>query len=444
MGPNNQPTTVATPITSPFGNTTQGSQLQGGQDILSQLTAAIQQPNPNYQQIAQTAQTANTTGTANAGTYLQGVQQQLGQAAQLPQMSSDYNSLLQMFQADQGLAQKYTQQGPAQQPSDIPVYGNVTAQSAQMPVLTQANMNNPFTGFTDPGMAETFAADAQSGSQASMNALMNAINYNANQMKTGVGAATSNYQSLLTALGQIANNATANANTQATQPSSTQESAAEYQGIVDKVQSALGSDATETDVWNYIQQNRGVLAAQGYDMKTIDALEKQTAQQVGAGGKLAGSKPTAAQAKAGTGAGSDAENAKLDSLRGFNSLINDYYKTSTNVLGLGISDPLKSSYTTAKTVYARQLAAALKFSKSNATAQSLMDGLPGTISTDPEGGLLSHLDSLLNANGIRMVINKNSGTYGLVDDSNYNPNTQTTVSANDVPMTDVQKILSSL
>lgn len=205
MNPNNQPNTIATPYTSPYGNTMQGNQLSQGVNTLQNLTSAIKQPNPSYANIAQQAATATAAGQANQPAFMNQVQGNLANAAQLPQGSADYNKLLQLFQADNGLAGKNQVPPGQQQPSDAPSYGNVTASSAGLPLMTPGNVNNPFSGFSDPSMSLAFQSAAQGGVLGAMSNLMDLINYNAGQMGSGVNAATNNYTGMLNALGSIGN-----------------------------------------------------------------------------------------------------------------------------------------------------------------------------------------------------------------------------------------------
>jgi hypothetical protein len=239
----------------------------------------------------------------------------LPQAAQ--QQNVDYQTFAKMFQSDpygqQYMNQNFNNAGSIGSPTGTPVQStasNVVDKSLQgivpnmpslrdpslvstIPQLTQQNIGQGFQGFTNP----TYAAEARtqdlSNVSGTMKAIQDLIGNNWTAAQNASNQTDTNQLAKIEALMSLANyyqsGATAKASasgggggggTGAT-TGSTNQAGGTYDDIVTNVQKAKSGKATNTDVWNYINQHSGALKDQGVDVGELWKLQKEASDKSG-------------------------------------------------------------------------------------------------------------------------------------------------------------------
>lgn len=328
--------------TSSFGNTPQGNAMQSLYGSMASIKGVA--PNPTAAAGMQdTMQAANMQ--ANTPNFQQNLQNSQSQQAQLPQMTqnaADEAKMYELFAHDQGLANKYTRpdfqntpgqttggvQGVAstQQPGDVNTFGNVGVPNSA--ILTPESLNQGFQGFTTPGAVNS-AMGIEGGQITSALDLLNkALQYQSGQVSNNVSTGMGNYASIINALsgmGSLLGNIgqqeyqSSQGNKQITtlnghdvlidtqsgqilkdygihttsgktgyDVGSTQEAGSLFENIINQLQSEKGGQATEQDVWNYINQNDSALRAQGINVDTLWKLHKDLATKTGPQGQISG------------------------------------------------------------------------------------------------------------------------------------------------------------
>lgn len=449
------------PYTPNTGLTVPGQQLGNLQDVLSQISGMAQQSGQDP-----TAAVENSFAMGQNAAQPQSFQNatnQLTQQAGIPALQNQQQNLGQVFQmwlADQNLSSKYA--SPQLLNANNPVYNSglqgqaqpgVTASSYQgiqdpylanpAAILNAVVGQGGYQGATNPSQ-NTAAMTAVPSSAANIsNTLSNLISTEQGLVNTQSGNYQTNYSNIMNALGSLLANqsSTAFANAQPGTPQSVQKSLQSLKSDVLKkmtLKQIMAKYSTDPNLdANKILQIYNENSPWGpakEDPQTLANMYGVT----GGFGKVASSSSASAKAKQDL-----LENTRTDALRGFGDLINSYMKNSANIAGVHMLNPLSNNYKSQLDIYSRQLSAALKASKSTANIKAIEQNLPGEFSVNPDASLKAHFAQLLDANALRVVTDKN-GNVSVVDNQTYDPSKMQTVDVNNLDLSQIQTILSSL
>lgn len=476
--------------TPTYGNTTPIQGLNSLDTALSQITGAA---TPQVQQAYSAAQGGALQMQGGENQYANQQQQQATQQLVNP-LYSQMGNIGQMFQlylADQGLAQKYQnitggtgsvspyqdpallasaqaggQQLGAQNAADIAQVSQMTTpqqagSTLAAPVQTTGQAPNPYLASPSdiiasaanapqaPGVTTAEMAQPISGGIDMLSLINSLIGQQQGVAKDVTTQNVAQYQDKANVLqslanllgGELSNRATMSQNA-TTIPGTTQQAGSVFQSIIDQLQKDKGNQATENDVWNYINQHDSALRAQGVNVDELWKLHKDLASKVGTGGLLSGGKATSTQAKQ-----QQADEAKIGALKGFGHLMDSFYKEKTSLPGgLGGIDflgPTAKEYNAQKDIYTRQLGAALKASKATKTAEAFAANLPGPVTLNAEGSFKGHLSEILDANQLKLFQDK-KGNLGITDYSSFDPKSEKEVNVDNLSIDQIRKLLSSL
>lgn len=287
--------------TSQYGTTVQGSQLAQANQNLQNIMSG-----PNVQ----AAQAMAPFSQAGPG-YVQQQQQNLTQQAGIPQLQGQYNDLSKIFPlylADQHLSQKYTSSQLSSPNSPIFNNPNLTPQPGIIPGDTSGTPNpylaspqalvnavtqpsgQGFQGFSTPGLNTSAMGQVPGAAGNIMNLLQSALGQEQGLVNSKTGDASANYQAFLSSLGTLANAYVADKAyaSSGTAPGTSQQAGSLFNDIINQVQTVKGGDASERDIWDYINQHDAALRAQGVNVNELWRLHKDLAQKVGTNGKITG------------------------------------------------------------------------------------------------------------------------------------------------------------
>jgi hypothetical protein len=346
-----QPTTYTSNTLTP-----QAQQMQG---LINSITAmpAGQVPSQAVAQPVQQQAVSTLTGMENnQQANQQNVQNTLNQQTISPLMQQ-YSNLIpafQMYQADQNLAQKYMNN------MNPNIYANQGVMSSAMsnpanvlgiqdPYLGSAasiiNSIVPpstggFAGYSDPQSAIAASNVPISSVPQMLNLVQNAITGQTTRNNAAMSGYEGNYSNtmsgLQTLIGYLSNQQTANKDASGNTIGSIQQAGATFDDIINQVQQAKGGQATENDIWNYINEHDSALRAQGVNVDELWALHKQLAQKVGTGGAISGGKTATSFQSKKIGSGTDAVTVN------FNPKTGKYYDPNTGKQYM-VSDPVMKS-----------------------------------------------------------------------------------------------------
>lgn len=447
----------------------------GGLTPQAQATGSLQNALGAVQQVAQQAGSDPTssiqgqfTNAANAAlpAQTQAVNTSLTQQAGIPNLQNQQNSLGQVFQmylADQNLAQKYSSSQLSSPNSPVYNSGLQNAPQAIQGLFTgyQNQVANPYlaspTAIVNaltqpPGQGfQGFVAPSQNTSAMSVvpNAATSLISMLGGDISTEQGLVNSKnsdyqteYSNIMNGIGSLLGNQ-AEASFSQAQPGTAQS----LQASLNSVKSDVARGMTFTDLLRKYETDQNMTAAkiqEMYDAQHAVPGDKWGPAQItpdlasAYGLKQTPASYANAQVKA-----TALENTKIDALRGFGDMVKSYYDNSTNIAGVHTLNPLSGNYSTQLGVYTRQLSAALKASKSNATIQDFTNHLPGELSMNPDSSLKAHFTQLLDANALRLVADKN-GNVSMINTQDFDPKKQKNVDSNSLTMDQIQTILGSL
>ncbi len=425
MGPNGQTNTVVTPITPP-SSTTAGMQSNDLTAAINSLGAgALSNP---YIQSAATAVNQSNAALGGLPTFVQNQAMGLGQEAQLPQINSgiqNLNKLYQMFVADQGLAQQYTnpatQVGNSANPqvynATAPTYGTVGV--PQMPMMTPQNVNQSFQGFTDPGLAAATQYEQGQGIAGTLQNIANLYNYNLGTAQSQLNQNVYDYQSQISGLNNVAS-LLYNLGLENIMYGGVGGSQAVYwqthpQQLSAAIQSDIKKGTTLTDLlskWNNIADptmmfnlynsnspygpaNEDPSTLSSWGIKIPTSYQKNYDQTLAAGNGVA---------------------SVMSLLDQYNSLnIADKLNPFSSTAG---------AYDTARLTAVDQLAKAFGISRSNPAIQRILGALPGRTSLVANVGsaqLQAAINQLLVSQGMLLVKQKSTGDVGVIRNTEFNP-----------------------
>jgi hypothetical protein len=201
------------------------------------------------------------------------------------------DKIFQLYQADTSLASKYSNGQNPNPYANSALAGTSPTTGAANPYLSSpdaiaASTTPTAPGFSTPGLS--LQASAQPAQSATT--LLDLIN-SLTSTEQGIvnqksGDVSQNYQDALSVLGTLATqfgDAYTASKSGSGGVGGSQNAATQYQTLKETLAKSLGRDPTETEVWQYIQNNRSTWEAEGLDMATIDKLEQQDAQRFGTG-----------------------------------------------------------------------------------------------------------------------------------------------------------------
>lgn len=304
---------------TPSGGYTPQAQAQASlTDVLGQIQgmakASTSDPASNVQGVFSDAASSALPGQVQQAT------QQLTQQAGIPNMQNqqgDLGKIFQMYLADQNLSQKYS--SPQLNSPNSPVYSSglqnnpqaiqglfagyqnqgtnpyLASPTAIINALSQPS-GQGFQGFSSPGANTAAISQVPSAAKATIAGLQDLISNEKTLVNSKVEDYTTGYQKIMDHIGQLLGQGATKAYTSAqpdTSPGSLSNAGSTFNDIVTQVQAAKGGEATEYDVWNYINQHAGALKDQGVDVNELWRLQKDMATKSGKGGLISGGKTKA-------------------------------------------------------------------------------------------------------------------------------------------------------
>ena len=193
--------------TSSFGAGTQGSSQQR---FLEALRSATGTPKSKTQATQQELQAGVMSLAADYPASEAYTTQEAKQNAQLPQMAGQYADeakLLTMFQADQGLAQKYTRPDMASMEvptQNVGVATSGTVGTPQTPSATVESLAQGFQGFTTPGAVTSSIGSAKDNILSALDIITKGITFQSGEVKKQVDANSKAYETTMNALTKLA------------------------------------------------------------------------------------------------------------------------------------------------------------------------------------------------------------------------------------------------
>ena len=296
-----------------YTNNTLTPQAQQMQSLINSITAmpAGSAPSPQAAQPVQQQAVSTLTGMENNQQSNQAnVQNTLNQQTISPLMQQyqSYLPAFQMYMADQNLAGKYmngTNPNPYANPNIM--------SSAQQNPANVLGINDPylgsaasiinsivppatggFTGYSDPQSAIAASNVPINSVPQMLNLVQNAITGQVGRNNSAMTGYEGNYSNTMSGLQTLINYlsgvSTGNKDASGNAVGSTQQAGATFDDIINQVQATKGGQATENDVWNYINEHDSALRAQGINVDELWKLHKDLAAKVGTGGTISGGK----------------------------------------------------------------------------------------------------------------------------------------------------------
>jgi len=285
--------------TSPYGSTQPGQNLQQLTSTLGNITSTPPAQLPNVSQQQSNNATANAANFASQyPAYMQKTTNQLTQQSGIPGLQNQQSNLASVFPlwlADQGLASKYASQQVLGS-STSPAYGATPTNQSQAPdnagYTGPANpyLNAPqdiinavtpptrqgFQGFSSPFMATSTMGNVPSAGMNEYNLLTQLLGQEQGLVGKQANLAGGNYQSASNMLSTVAN-----ALSKIYQDQSAQAGAVPAQTgqVFSAILDQLGPNATPDNVWSYLNTHDAALRAQGADIDSLWALQKDMADK---------------------------------------------------------------------------------------------------------------------------------------------------------------------
>lgn len=330
--------------------------------------------------------------------------------------------------------------------------------TSTIPQLTQQNIGQGFQGFTDPMLGAEARNQNLSDVAGTMNAIQSLIGNDWNAIQSGATQEGQKQQQALQGLLGVASMYMNMYNAQASAAGAGGSASAGQ--LTQQVAQSLDTDARKgMTLQDLMMKYKGNGPGQADANSIYQAYTKYnrydsvTKKNVGYGDPkqsaddLAGMgitmkdftpAKTPAQTKQAA-----ADQTKIGALKGMGDMINAYYNGATDIGGVHIYNPLNKDYGSQKGIYMRQLAAALKASKSIQTINAFEEHLPGTIGVNPDTAFKGHLTQVMDANQLKLVRDK-SGNVSIVDYGSYDPSKDSQVPIENLSMDQIRQLLSNL
>lgn len=296
------------------GLTPQAQALQGQQDILSQITGMAKNAGSDPTSAIQGA--FSNAAAAAQPAQVQQATQQLTQQAGIPALQNqqgDLGKIFQMYLSDNNLSQKYSspslgtpnsqmynsglQNSPQAMQGLFAGYQNQVANpylaspTAIVNALSQPS-GQGFQGFSTPTGNTGAMTQVPTAANSLISGLQGLISNETSLVNSKAQDYTTGYQNIMNGIGNLlgiratdAFNSSRNA-----APGSLANAGSTFNDIVTQVQAAKNGQATEKDVWDYLNQHAGALKDQGVDVNELWKLHKDMASKSGRGGLISGGK----------------------------------------------------------------------------------------------------------------------------------------------------------
>lgn len=200
---------MANTITSQYGGTIQGNQVQNFQDILRSITGSATPMSPQIaQQGQQSAMSTQLAMNLGQPAFEEQAKQSLTEQSGIPQLQGQYGDLAKLFElylADGNLASKYTKQANTNPYAGGEANPYMAPTDQLVEQATAPDSTAPGGGFTDPSMV-TAAMGAPVNATSNLLDLINqAIGIQGGKVDKKMGDVSANYQKSLDTLGVLAN-----------------------------------------------------------------------------------------------------------------------------------------------------------------------------------------------------------------------------------------------